>query len=254
LLGSNNAGISLPAVETVVRNNKFKGLRPQFGTLAIFSARSLVVESNTFEDISGNIVNYLSDVTAGSGRYLEGIRITNNLVTNRLNIIMGRPAGTFIQSAGGINTGFSNSYINSTNVESGNVMLHGSVKYGAGILTIAKDQVVTDVPRSGTWEISNRLNLRIPSERVSYIFCLVSGTFGTLSATGDAKKGSSVLLNVKDGHFSLREGQYIKISGDSAIHQIKTILGTTVYLDSAFSGETNLGVPLLWSPPQFVIN
>ena len=252
-LGTNSFGVSVNAIDTVISNNKFKGLRPQFGLIAVYGARGLAIRGNRFEDITGTIFNTLSDATAGTSRYIENVTIADNIVTNRLAKTGAVSTTSFIASAGGINTGASNSFINSTNTEWNNHLGHGITKVAGGVLTIFKEGTTAAAPTSGTWAVGNKLYFTGPGAGSVGTVCSVAGTFGTLTAaTGDATNGSATLLNVVDPDVSLREGQYITIAGDAVKKQVLAIDGTTVYLSGTYTGVTGTGLALAWSAPTFV--
>jgi len=252
-LGQLSDTVNSSAFDTIISNNKFIGLRPQFGMMAVFGVHGLIVSNNTFEDITGIIIKFLSPAEAGTSRYLSGIRIVGNTANNALRAAGTVTTSSFIGSTGGINADNDNSFINTTNVEYQNVMNHGVPKFGGGVLAIFREHKVSAAPTSGTWTVADKLYLSGPSAGSVGTVCSVSGTFGTLAdATGDATNASAVLLNVADPNDSLREGQWITIAGDAAKKQIVEIDGTTVYLSGTYTGVTGTGLALAWSAPTFV--
>ena len=252
-LGQLYDGINSTAYDTLISDNKFIGLRPQFGLIALYGANSLIISRNVFEEITGIVIKFLSPAEAGTQRYLKNINIVSNTVNNQMRHTGAVATSSFIGSTGGINASNDNSFINSSCIERDNIMNHGVPKFGGGVLAIFREQQIAAAPTSGTWAVGDKLYFTGPSAGSVGTVCSVAGTFGTLSgASGDATNGSATLLNVADPNDSLRGGQYITIAGDAVKKQILAINGTTVYLSGAYTGTTGTGLALAWFAPTFV--
>lgn len=251
--GSIQLATSDVCIDIKITNNTFSGLRPQFGCIYMNGARNLVIDKNTFNDIGGNGLCINMDTPAAYSIY-ENLTITNNVVYNELYLTAGSPQTVyFVRSPGTINTSNDNSFINYKNYYANNIMNDGVSAFQGYGQVLFNNDFYSGSPTGGTWQVGSYVNTTAPAAGDFRRVCSVSGTFGTLSgASGDATNGTKTLLNVVDTNSSLREGQFILVSGDAAVNQILLINGSTVYLANAYAGVTGTGKALSWSAPTFV--
>jgi hypothetical protein len=237
------------AINWKVTNCTFAGLRPQVGVFAINGARGLVVEGNTFTDISGAIFGFPSDKASGLDRYLAGIRISNNKVANpSARTGSGPKTSFFVQAAAGINVDGSNSFINSSCIEENNTLNDGIIHSPSGTLTIFNGQVTAAAPNSGTWDVGTGTK----SAKGNRFECRTAGTFGSLEGvSADVENDSELLRNVVDSNKCLREGHVINVAGSSGAYKVLSISADTIRLSSKFKGNSAKAMAIAWVPPQF---
>jgi polygalacturonase len=247
-IGFTSGGVSRPGIDFKISNNVFDGLRPQFGAISIRSVRGLRITDNSFQDIQGACIQILTNVTAGF-RYLEDITVIGNKAENA-----GNSTASPITTGLLVNTaGIGNEFINSTCIVRDNIALNSIALNRATSLALFRELPVSVAPTVGTWQVGDRVPLATPSAGAFFHACSVAGTFGTLAGvTADATNGSNVLTNVAGTDFDLlREGHHVLVTG-SAVRRIIKIDGTTVYLNSTFTGTTGTGLAVAWSAPTFV--
>ena len=229
---------STTAIDWIIRDNLFSGLRPQFGSIPIYSARKLTIEGNEFENITGRGITLISSDTAPSFRYLEDIKIAGN----RAHKVS------------------ANGYSDSSPSAVTNLIVRGVFEKNVGTdkdFILGAPQVYPEgfsvaAPTTGTWQRGEKVLKTVPSAGNFAFSCSVSGTFGTLSGvTCDAVNGSSLVTNVSDLS-SLREGQHISIDGATQRAIIEIDRGNnTMTLSASFPGTTGTSLPVAWFAPSF---
>ena len=239
LIGQVVGGNTRNAIDCEIRGNRFEGLRPQFGAIAIFGARGAEIKNNTFSNISGRPVTLISSATAVGARYLEDIHITDNME-------WGSTVPFYSDSTPSPITDIIVRCIFERNKSKDKVVVNGSPQPFVG-------SSVSSAPTTGTWNRGDIVWLDAPAAGNVGFACAVSGTFGTIaSVTCDATNGSVDVTNVSDMS-QLREGQVITIDG-SVQRQILSIDRTTnsLKLAIAYAGTTGNGLSVNWFSPTFV--
>jgi len=235
------------AIDTVIESNTFKGLRPQFGCIAIRGARSLLIEKNNFYDITGPCVQIVTTDTVGLARSLEGIIVQGNVAYDFFDTIDGSSAttGMFVNTSG-----IGSEFISSTCIERDNLVFGGIFKHRATSLVTFREQKVTAAPSNGTWDVGNSVTLA--AAYGGTYTCTAAGTYGTLTGvTANATNGSYALTGVVDTSTVLREGHWITVDAASTAYKIAKIDGSTVYIATAFAGTTGTSLAVAFAPPSF---
>jgi len=239
-------------VNFTVKDNTFMGSRPQFGCVGIYGVRGVKAAGNSFIDISGRSYAAITIATAGAGRYLENISIMDSIAVAPSD---DHTSGT------SLNTGFwsegaavGGEFISHTNFfGSDNIARNRVPLIRSGSTAVWTNQTVSAAPTAGHWKIGSHVLLSVSGQSVQRLECSVSGSYGTLtSVTGDVTNGSRLVANVVDATPSLREGQFVTLTGSAVVHEILKIDGTDVYLSAAFAGATLAGATFAYSPPTFV--
>lgn len=232
-----------PAINWTVRENMFVGLRPQFGAIAIYSARDLDLSANHMGEITGRGITLVAEATAGADRYLEDISIVRNTardVTLNGYSDSNSPVVTYKIVRGNFWQNISQNGFDTFIRGAPQDLPEGRLRTGSA-------------PTTGTWQQLEKVYLSAPSAGSFAAVCSVSGTFGTLSGvTCDATNGSNVVTNVSS-LTDLREGQWITVNG-ATLQQIIDIdrAALSMTLLSNFAGTTGTGLSVAWSPPTFV--
>lgn len=247
IVGQTAAGVCLNGVNFKIIKNTFVGIRPQFGAVALKGARGADILSNSFVNITGACISALNVATAGTGRYLEGIRAMGNELQTPFDTFVGAhpTTGLFVNTAG-IGTEF----ISSTCIERDNTVMGRALKHRVTSLVAFQGQELTAAPTTGTWEVGNIVTLA--GAYGGTFTCSVAGTFGALAGvTADATNGSYALTGVVDTSTALREGHWITVGAGATAYKVAKIEGTTVYLKPAFTGTTGAGLAVAFVTPEF---